>query len=229
VALCRRVPCYGRGFLFLDANIDAKESEKMSMCATKKRVSNVRFITVTAVLGAAATVLMMLSFSVPFMPAFIKLDFSELPALIATFSMGPWSGVLVCLIKNLINLPMTTTGGVGELSNFLLGVCLVLPSGLVYRFRHTRGAALFASVLGSVMMGLVSLPINYFVTYPIYSKFMPIETIVGMYQAIWPSVDGLLMCLLLFNVPFTCFKGLLDTLITFLIYKPLSPLLRGKR
>lgn len=199
------------------------------MSTTRKRVSRIRYIAVTGVLSAAATVLMMLSFSVPFMPSFIKLDFSELPALIATFSMGPWSGVLVCLIKNLINLPMTTTGGVGELSNFLLGVCLVLPAGLMYRFRHTRGAALLASVFGSVMMGLVSLPINYFLTYPIYSNFMPIDTIVGMYQAIIPGMDGLLMCLLVFNVPFTCFKGLLDTLITFLIYKPLSPILHGKR
>ncbi len=199
------------------------------MSTTKKRISKIRFIAVTAVLSAAATVLMMLSFSVPFMPSFIKLDFSELPALIATFSMGPWSGVLVCLIKNLINLPMTTTGGVGELSNFLLGVCLVLPAGLVYRFRHTRGAALLASIFGSVMMGLVSLPINYYLTYPIYGKILPLDTIIGMYQAILPSVDGLLMCLLVFNVPFTCLKGLLDTLITFLIYKPLSPLLHGKR
>jgi riboflavin transporter FmnP len=172
---------------------------------------------------------MMLSFSVPIVPSFIKLDFSELPALIATFSMGPWSGVLVCLIKNLINLPMTTTGGVGELSNFLLGVCLVLPAGLVYRFRHTRGAALIASIIGSVMMGLISLPINYYLTYPIYGKILPMDTIIGMYQAIIPGMDGLLMCLLVFNVPFTCFKGLLDTLITFLIYKPLSPLLHGKR
>ncbi len=199
------------------------------MSATRKRVSNVRYMTVTAVLSAAATVLMMLSFSVPFMPAFIKLDFSELPALIASFSMGPGSGVLVCLIKNLINLPMTTTGGVGELSNFLLGVCLVLPAGLAYRFRRTRKAAILSSILGSVMMGLISLPINYFVTYPIYGKLMPIDTIVGMYQAIVPGMDGLLMCLLVFNVPFTCFKGLLDTLITCLIYKPLSPLLRGKK
>lgn len=197
------------------------------MNTTSKRSQNIRFIVMTGVLSAVSAVLMMLSFSVPFMPSFIKMDFSELPALIATYSMGPISGVLVCLIKNLINLPMTTTGGVGELSNFLLGVCLVLPAGLVYRFRKNRKAAFLAALAGSAIMGLASLPINYFLTYPIYSNFLPIDAIVGMYQAIFPGVDGLLSCLLIFNVPYTFFKGMIDTLLTFLVYKHISPLIKG--
>ena len=197
--------------------------------SVNKRSQNVRFIVMTGVLSAVATVLMMLSFSVPFMPSFIKMDFSELPALIASFSMGPISGVMVCLIKNLINLPMTTTGGVGELSNFLLGVCLVLPAGLVYRFRKNRRAAFFAALAGSVIMGVASLPLNYFLTYPIYAKILPIEAIVGMYQAIFPKVDGLFSCLLIFNMPYTFFKGLIDTLLTFVLYKRISPLIKGTK
>ena len=182
----------------------------------------------TALLSALATVLMMLSFSVPFMPSFIKLDFSELPALLASFSLGPISGVAVCLIKNLINLPLTTTGGVGELANFLMGVTFVLPAGLIYRYRKTRLGALIASGSGALAMALCSLPLNYFVSYPAYTKFLPIDAIVGMYQALLPSMDGLLMCLVTFNMPFTLLKGLLDVLLCFLIYKPLSPLLQGK-
>ena len=197
--------------------------------SVNKHSQNIRFIVMTGVLSAVATVLMMLSFSVPFMPSFIKMDFSELPALIASFSMGPISGVMVCLIKNLINLPMTTTGGVGELSNFLLGVCLVLPAGLVYRFRKNRRAAFLAALAGSVIMGVASLPINYFLTYPIYAKILPIEAIVGMYQAIFPKVDGLFSCLLIFNVPYTFFKGLIDTLLTFVLYKRISPLIKGTK
>ncbi len=196
---------------------------------SEKNRKRIRFVVMTGVLGAVATVLMMLSFSVPFMPSFIKMDISELPALIATFSMGPVSGVMVCLIKNLINLTMTTTGGVGELSNFLLGCCLVLPAGLVYQFRKSRRAAFLAALAGSLIMGFASLPLNYFVTYPIYTKILPIEQIVGMYQAIFPGVNGLLSCLLLFNVPFTFLKGLIDTLLTFLIYKHISPLIKGVR
>lgn len=190
--------------------------------------SKIRFITVTGILSAVATILMMLSFSVPFMPSFIKMDFSELPALIAAYSMGPLSGVLVCLIKNLINLPMTTTSGVGELSNFLLGVSFVLPAGLLYRYKKNRKFALIGALIGAATMAILSLPINYFVTYPIYTKFLPLDKIIAMYQAIFPKVNGLFSCLLIFNVPYTFLKGAIDMLLTFLLYKRISPLLKGK-
>ncbi len=204
-------------------NNDCDNPKKQKLSRRQK----IRFITMTGVLGAVSTVLMMLSFSVPFMPSFIKLDFSELPALIASFSMGPLAGVAVCLIKNLINVTMTTTGGVGELSNFFLGVCLVLPAGLVYKFKKNRLAAFLSALAGSLIMGLASLPLNYFVTYPIYMKFMPVEAIIGMYEAIFPGVDGLFSCLLIFNMPFTFLKGFLVTVLTFLIYKHISPLIKG--
>ena len=194
-----------------------------------KNSQRIRFITVTGILGAVSTILMMLSFSVPFMPSFIKFDFSELPALIAAFSMGPVSGISVCLIKNLINLTMTTTGGVGELSNFLLGVCLVLPAGLVYKYHKTRLAAFLSALMGSFIMAVVSLPLNYYLTYPMYSKFMPIDVIIGKYEAIFSGVNGLFSCLLIFNVPYTFFKGMVITVITFLIYKYLSPIIKGNK
>lgn len=194
----------------------------------RRKRSTLRYITATAVLSALSTVLMMLSFSVPFMPSFLKLDFSELPALIASFSMGPVSGVLVCLIKNLLNLPFSTTGGVGELCNFLLGACFVLPAGLIYRFRKNRRAALLAALLGALVMAFASLPLNYFISYPMYMKFLPLEQIIGLYQAIFPGVNVLFQCLLIFNVPFTFLKGLLDTILTFLVYKRISPLIHGR-
>ena len=181
----------------------------------------------TGVLSAAAAVLMMLSFSVPFMPSFIKMDFSELPALIAAYSMGPWAGVCVCLIKNLINLPMSTTGCVGELSNFLLGCMFVIPAGILYRIKANRKMAFLGAMIGSATMAIASLPINYYVTYPVYSKFLPIDKIIGMYQAIFPGVNGLFQCLLIFNVPYTFLKGLLNTLLAFLIYKRISRLIKG--
>lgn len=183
-------------------------------------------LAVTAMLAAVATVLMFLDFPIPFLiPPFIKLDFSELPALLASFALGPVSGVAVCLIKNLINCLRTTTGGVGELCNFLLGVCFVVPAGLLYRRKKCRKNALIGAFTGAVLMALLSIPVNYFITYPIYANFMPIDAIVGMYQKIRPSVNGLLECLTFFNAPFTLVKGLLDVVLCFLIYKPLSPLL----
>ena len=96
---------------------------------------NIRKLTVTAMLAAMSSVLMFFSFSVPFMPSFIKMDFSELPALIASFAIGPLSGAAVCLVKNLVNLFFTTTGGIGELSNFLLGVFFVVPAGIIYKIK----------------------------------------------------------------------------------------------
>ena len=187
-----------------------------------------RRIAVAAVLSAVATVLMALSFPIPFLiPSFIKMDFSELPALLAAYAMGPAWGVVVCLVKNLINLMFTTTSGVGELANFLLGVCFVVPTGLIYKAKRTRGGALIAALAGAVCMGLLSIPLNYYLTYPIYMKFMSLDDILAAYQSILPSVGGLLGCLTIFNMPFTILKGLLDTALAFLIYKPLSPLLKG--
>ncbi len=200
-------------------------------------------IAVTAMLSAAATVLMFLEFPIPFLiPSFVELDFSELPALLAAFSLGPVSGVIVCLVKNVIKgLLFSGTGGVGEMCNFLLGICFVIPAGLIYRYKRTRAGALMGALAGAVIMALCSIPVNYFISYPVYTKFLPMDVIISMYQEIvqsfngllsragapfaLPAVNGLLGCLIAFNAPFTLLKGLLDMGLCFLIYKPLSPLL----
>lgn len=189
-----------------------------------------RKLTVTAILAAASTVLMFFSFSVPLMPGFIKLDFSELPALLASFSLGPVWGIAVCFIKNLITaLLKSTTSGVGELSNFILGVCFVVPAGLVYRCWKGRWGALTGSLIGAAIMAGVGVFSNYYVVYPIYTAVMPMEVILGMYQAIAPKVQTLWDALLWFNLPFTFIKGLCSVAIAFIIYKPLSPILKGRR
>ncbi len=207
------------------------------------RRSRTHKIAVTAMLSAAATVLMFLEFPIPFLiPSFVELDFSELPALLAAFSLGPVSGVVVCLVKNVIKgLLFSGTGGVGEMCNFLLGICFVIPAGLIYRYKRTRSGALAGALVGALIMALCSIPVNYFISYPVYTKFLPIDVIISMYQEIvqsfngllsragapfaLPAVDGLLGCLIAFNAPFTLLKGLLDMGLCFLVYKPLSPLL----
>ena len=207
------------------------------MAKTRRLEGNTRKLVMTAMLSAVSTVLLLLNFPVPFMPSFIKFDFSELPALIASFSIGPFWGVLVCFIKNLINLLMKfETFGVGELSNFLLGVSLVLPAGLIYRFKGGRRGALIGCLSGSVLMAAMTLPLNYFLIYPIYATvFVPgasveegLQAIIGLYQVILPAVETLWDCLLFFNAPFTLVKGLVNTLLCFLVYKPLSRFIQGK-
>lgn len=193
--------------------------------------TKVRALTGTAMLGAVAAVLMYLEFPIPIMPAFVKLDISELPALIASFAYGPVSGVVVCLIKNLIKLPSTSTAAVGELFNFVMGALFVGVAGIVYKRNKTRKGAIIGSLLGALVMAVVSVPYNYFIVYPAYVVLynLPLEAIIGMYQAINPNVNGLLACLLVFNLPFTFVKGALDAVLCFLIYKPLSPILHGRK
>ena len=189
--------------------------------------AHTRKMVMTAMLAAVASVLMFFSFNVPLMPSFIKMDLSELPALIAAFTMGPVSGMVVCLVKNLVNLFFSTTGGVGELSNFLLGCCFVVPAGYIYSRMRTRKGALIGSFAGAATMAVVSVFTNYFVVYPIYTAFLPMEAIMGMYQAINPSVETLLEALVVFNMPFTFIKGMVSVVITFLIYKKISPIIKG--
>ncbi len=195
---------------------------------TRKKTWTPRAIAMTAMLGAVAAVLMLLEFPLPFViPSFIKMDFSELPALIASFAIGPTSGVAVCLIKNLINLITSTSGGVGELCNFLLGCAFVLPAGLLYRYKKTRSGALLGSLTGAAAMAVCSFPLNLYLIYPVYERFMRIDQILAAYQALLPSMDSLWKCLLVFNLPFTLAKGLIAALLTFLVYKPLSRFIKG--
>ena len=195
----------------------------------KSKKLDVRAMAVTAMLSAIAFILMFLDFSIPIIPSFIKLDFSEMPALLASFAFGPLWGVAVCLIKNLIHLLITTTGGVGELSNFMLGAVFVIPAGLIYKKKKNKTWAILGAVLGAFAMGILSFPINYFITYPVYYNFLPKEVVIGMYQAILPAADTITKCLLIFNAPFTFVKGLCSVLICALIYKPLRPLLKGNK
>lgn len=192
----------------------------------------IRNMAITAMLSAVSAVLMFIDFSIPVLiPSFVKMDISELPALLAAFSMGPVSGIVVCLIKNLFNLLFhSDTGGIGELCNFLIGASFVGTAGLIYKFKRNRVGAVIASLAGAVVMAVVSIPVNYFISYPIYSTlFGGMDKIILAYQALRPSVNGLLECLIVFNMPFTLVKGLIDAGLAFLIYKPLSPILHGRR
>ncbi len=204
-----------------------KQTKKIES-PSEKRVNHTRRMVMTAILSALSSVLMFFSFNVPLMPSFIKMDLSELPALIAAFSMGPVYGAIVCLVKNLVNVFSTTTGGVGELSNFMLGVFFVVPAGIIYKMRPKFSGAVIGSIVGAAMMAVLSVFSNYYVVYPIYTAFMPMDAIIGMYQAINPSVRNLWQCLLLFNMPFTFIKGMVSAVITIAVYKKLTPLINGK-
>ena len=191
-------------------------------------------LTVAAMLSAVAFILMFIELPIPMLiPAFIKMDFSDLPALLGAFALGPVYGVIISFMKNLLHIVIkgTSTACVGELSNFILGAIFSAVAGYLYKHHKSRKTAIIGAVAGAVAMGVLSVPSNYFVVYPAYVQFyhMPLEAILGMYQAILPSADSLIKCLILFNLPFTLVKGLLDAVLCMLIYKPLSPILHGRR
>ena len=216
----------------------------MTTNPTAAKAGTTHKIVVTAMLSAVAFALMFIEMPIPaLIPSFVKMDISDLPELLGSFALGPVYGAAICLVKNLLHIVIkgTSSGGAGELCNFLLGVFFVAPAGAIYQAmkpKDTQGmsrqeikskglkAAVTGALVGTVVMAVGSVPLNYFITYPIYARmFGGMELIIAAYQAILPSVKSLLQCLVIFNMPFTFVKGLLDVVICFLIYKPLSPLL----
>lgn len=191
---------------------------------------DVRRLVFTALMAALSIVLAeFLGFKVPIMPSFMTFDFSDVPAMLASLTMGPVSGVSVCLIKNIFGCFTTKTGCVGELSNFILSACLVLPAGLITHKSANTLRAVIGCLSGAVLMALVSIVSNYFLVFPAYSvaSGAPIEAIVETYQKIMPSVDSLLACLVIFNMPFTFVKGFIAAVVSVVLYKKLRPVFNG--
>lgn len=206
-----------------------ENNQNGQMESNKTKTLSVRVLTGAAMLSAVAIVLQYIEFPIPLlMPSFIKFDLSDLPALIGAFAYGPLAGVVIELLKNLIHCAASQSATVGELSNFLLGAVFTGIAGLIYKQKKTKTVAIVGGLVGAVAMGLFSIPSNYFVVYPFYYNFLPEEVVLGMYQALLPSMKSIMQCLLVFNLPFTIIKGLISVFFTVLIYKPLSYVLKGK-
>ena len=180
------------------------------------------------ILAALAYVLMFIQVPVPIAPPFMKLDLADVPALVGGFAMGPWYGVLIQLIKNVLNLSKTMTYGIGELSNFIVGSTYVLVSAFIYRNKKTKKTALIALALGVLAMTAVATLSNAFVVFPIYGKVMKmdLEAFAGMV-----SGNGLVnnyITLMIFSIaPFNIIKGGIEAIVTELIYKRISPIIKS--
>ena len=205
----------------------------MSEKTKKQGFFNTRNLVACAMLGACSTILMLVEFPLPFIaPPFYELDFSEVPALIGGFAMGPLAGVIIELIKILLNLVIngTVTAGVGETANFVLGAIFVTVASLIYKHKKTKKIAFLALSAGGLTMSLMATVINAFVMIPSYSKFLrtPMDEIIGMGQEIFPFVDNLFMFCLMCVLPFNLIKSILVVGVTMLIYKPMSKFIKGK-
>ena len=192
----------------------------------KSTSSKIHYIAGCGMLAAFATALQYLE--IPSPVSFIAFDFSDLPALIGSFAYGPIAGILIEFVKNIIHLAVSRSGFIGELSNFILGAVFVGVAGIMYKHKKTKKMALLAGIVGSFVMAVISYPSNLFIVYPFYYNFMPKEAVLQVYQKLF-NVESIEMAILIYNVPFTFIKGLISVVISALIYKPLSPILHGKK
>lgn len=211
---------------------------------------SVKKLTAVAMLTALATALQYIEFPIPIMPPFIKLDFSDLPELVGAVMFGPMAGILIALLKNLIHFLASSSGFIGEISNFALGAVFAGGAGLLYSILSGRpifikkkgedgptaeaytfksrispaAAAVAAGAIGAVLSGIAALPLNVFIIYPLYYSVMGLEKqmILEMYQALIPGIKSIAQAVLVFNVPFTIVKNLISVAITAVLFKPLS-------
>lgn len=182
-------------------------------------------------LSAVAAILMMFELPLPFAPDFYKIDFSEVSVLIGSFVLGPVAGVVIEALKVLLHAVFkgSMTMGIGDLANFLIGISFVLPASLIYRYRKTRKTAVIGMIGGTLFMTIVGCVLNAYVLLPLYAKMfqLPMDTLIAMGSAVNPSIHGMGGFIMMAVAPFNLLKGVLVSLVTFLIYKKISRILKA--
>lgn len=194
-----------------------------------KKGINTNTISKVGILSALSTILMLFQIPLWFAPGFYQIDLSEIPALIGGFALGPIAGVFIELVKILLNFVIngSITGGVGELSNFVIGSSMVVTSALIYKHKKSMKSAIFAIIAGVIAMTFVGGLLNYFVMLPLYSAsgIMSLEAIIGAGNALNNAITDLETFVLYATTPFNLIKGVVSGLFTMLLYKRLSGVL----
>lgn len=200
------------------------------MYTLSKESWNTKTMVKISVLAVISFILMFFEFPLPWLaPVFMKLDISDLPSLIGAFAIGPMAGVVIQLLKNVLNLLIdgTTTAAVGELANFVVGAVFAYTAGFVYYKKKTFKRAIAGLIFGTIMMTIVISIANYYIMFPFYAKLfgMEVQSLVDMGSAINRNIVDLKSMMLIAVVPFNLLKGAIVTVITLLIYKRVSPIL----
>lgn len=202
--------------------------EKTITVRRKSSIQNVRMLTMTAVLSAIAFVLAFFEFPVPLSPTFARMDLSDLPALIGAFAYGPVSGILIEFVKNALQLLTSSTGGIGELANFIMGSSFVVTAGLIYKFHKTKKMAMLACLIASIIMGVGAAIVNYFILLPVFEVFMPLDQLIASFGEFIPFIKTKLDVVLFNAFPFNLLKGIGISIVTMPLYKRLTPTLKGR-
>ena len=189
-----------------------------------------REIVTIGMLGAIAVVLMLFEIPLPFAPSFYEIDLSEVPVLVGTFAMGPVAGVLIELVKIILNFVLngTVTAGVGELANFCIGCAFCVPAGIIYQRIKTKKGAMIGLVSGTLIMTFLGCFINAYVMLPAYAKAfsIPIDGLIEMGTKVNASITDLFTFVMFAVVPFNLLKGILVSIVVLLIYKKISSIIK---
>ncbi len=181
-----------------------------------------------SLLSVMAFLLMYIELPIPIFPDFLKIDISDLPALLGAFALGPIAGVVIELFKNILHgMLATKTAFVGEVANFLVGSCLVLVSGYIYKVRKSKGGAIAGLLIGVICMSIFAGILNYFVVLPLYEKVLgfPVATVIEMGSKINHNIVDLNSFIIWSIIPFNLLKGIILSAMTLALYKSVSPIL----
>ncbi len=191
-------------------------------------MKNRTLIAKIAVIAALAGVINLFTVPLPFFPPFYELDLSDVVVLIGGFHLGPWAVFAMEGIKQLINISVngTMTAFVGEIANFLMGVVFVFPAAFIYRKKKNFRRALVGLSVGLLCLVLTSAILNYCFLIPAYAKVFGFDVVMNMAKGVIPAIKDLKTLVLFATVPFNLFKGVICSLVTVLLYKKISPLLK---
>ena len=196
------------------------------MMSGRKKVFTTFNMTRMAILAAAASVLFLVE--IPIGMPFYKLDLSNIPVLIGAFGMGTVPGVIILGLKSLIGLTHTSSAGIGELADFIMGFALIVPASLMYQRNKTRKTAMTGMLVGVLVSVFVSVLVNKWIMLPFYMGAFHMDMDGLIAAAHWGGVDSEWKLLLLITAPFNLIKGLVISGLTAALYKQLSPLLHTK-
>lgn len=193
-----------------------------------KKQAWIRRITKIALISALAGVVNLFTVPIPIFPGFYEMDLSDVVVLIGGFHLGPWSVIAIEAVKQLINISFngTITAFVGEIANFLMGVAFVFPAAFLYQKKKTFRRALMGMGFGLVSLAVVSAILNYFLLIPAYASVFGMDKVLSMAQSAVPAIRDLKTLVLFATVPFNLTKGIVCSLVSVLLYKRVSPLLK---
>lgn len=198
-------------------------------CSDIKQFSGTHYISYTAVFACMSGVLMCLELPLFFAPSFYKLDLSEMPVLICTFYLGPVAGISAELLKVLIKLLLkgTSTAFVGDFANFVIGCSFIFPASLIYHAKPGKKTALLGMGIGTVCLTVFGSAFNAFYLIPKFAVMYgtPVDAIISMGTGVNPSITSLSTLVLFAVAPFNLLKGVAVSVLTFLLYKRISPVL----